>query len=67
MPRSNKTPEEHAREKWARKHATLKRFAAMRSAEEGDTAKKMVSTINVVAAATLNIPRTNLCVKYRSS
>jgi hypothetical protein len=34
MPRSNKTPEEHAREKWARRHATLKRFAALRSAEE---------------------------------
>jgi len=33
MHRSNKTPEEHDREKWARKHATLKRFAAQRSAE----------------------------------
>jgi hypothetical protein len=33
MHRSNKTPEEHDREKWARKHATLKRFAALRSAE----------------------------------
>jgi hypothetical protein len=33
MPRSNKTPEEHDREKWVRKHATLRRFAALRSAE----------------------------------
>jgi hypothetical protein len=33
MHRSNKTPEEHDREKWARKYATLKRFAAQRSAE----------------------------------
>ena len=34
MPRSNKTAGERAREKWAKRNATLKRFANMRSAEE---------------------------------